>query len=235
MNFQVNFYKLTRTGRISTRSSLESPRASRGAYICICMYIYAHARELSESGSPGARSTARRNHLLSRAQPVSCPDDVGAGLIMSPTRNRNFVRRVPDKSRSRAEPRVRAAGRSMREKEQEQGKEDRSRERGKEEPVISAGTKPRRDYTLSHTVRRAASFQARESSPTVAWPLSTSLSPPPPSGGLRASPVREGLERERAARKHHPNRRPDVLLARLSLSVDLRSRAHRTARCRADA
>jgi len=33
-----------------------------------------------------------------------------------------------------------------------------SRERGKEEPVILAGTKPRRDYTLSHTVRRTALF-----------------------------------------------------------------------------
>lgn len=36
--------------------------------------------------------------------------------------------------------------------------QDRAAKRGKEEPVISAGAEPRRDYTLSHTVRRAALF-----------------------------------------------------------------------------
>lgn len=84
MNFQANFYKLTRTGRISTRSSLESPRAPR-ALTCACENFQ----------DPVPRRSIRRTTIS--PQPVSC-DDVGAGLIMSPTRNRNFVRRVLDKN-----------------------------------------------------------------------------------------------------------------------------------------
>jgi len=84
MNFQVNFYKLTRAGRISMRSSLQPGPLEHRAYM----------QGPSGSGSAASAAPPTPTPL---GGPVS-RDNVGAGLIMSPTRNRNFVRRVPDKS-----------------------------------------------------------------------------------------------------------------------------------------
>jgi len=84
MNFQVNFYKLTRAGRISMRSSLRPGPLEHRAYM------------QGPSGS-GSAASAVPPTPTPLGGPVS-RDNVGAGLIMSPTRNRNFVRRVPDKS-----------------------------------------------------------------------------------------------------------------------------------------
>lgn len=87
---------------------------------------------------------------------------VGAGLIMSPTRNRNFVRRVPDKSKGSSRSHLPRWTRPRRE-----GKEQgiSSRERGKEEPVISARARSRGEITRCHTPFVARhSFRTRGSS-----------------------------------------------------------------------
>lgn len=117
--------------------------------------------ELSRSGSPTRRSDPASHHL--QPQPVSC-DDVGAGLIMSPTRNRNFVRRVPDKSertgalrcvRSRVGKRERSEGRSL---------ESRTRERGT--CYFGGHEAEARLHAVTHRSSRGGSFRSRGSSPT---------------------------------------------------------------------
>lgn len=129
MNSQANFYKLTRTGRISTRSSLESPRAPR-ALTCACENFQ----------DPVPRRSIRRTTFS--PQPVSC-DDVGAGLIMSPTRNRNFVRRVPDKNEAAR------CTRPRREARKEQGR-SRAANEGKRN-LLFRRARSRGEITRCHT------------------------------------------------------------------------------------
>lgn len=149
MNFQANFYKLTHTGRISTRSSLESPRAPR-ALTCAC----------ENFRDPVSRRSIRRATFSPR--PVLY-DNVGAGLIMSPTRNRNFVRRVPDKNEAPSSQcirgRVGKRGRSL-----SRDLEPRTRERGT--CYFGGHGAEARLHAVTHRSSRG-SFRARGSSPTA--------------------------------------------------------------------
>lgn len=149
MNFQANFYKLTRTGRISTRSSLESPRAPR-ALTCACENFQ----------DPVPRRSNRRTTIS--PQPVSC-DDVGAGLIMSPTRNRNFVRRVLDKNEA-PDSRCMYAAASGSEEGAREDLEPRTRERGT--CYFGGHEAEARLHAVTHRSSRG-SFRARGSSPTA--------------------------------------------------------------------
>lgn len=189
----MNFYKLTHIGRISTRSSLESPRAP-------LLRIHAHMRafRIRFPGAQLRRTTFSRS--LFRAT-TSVP-----ALIMSPTRNRNFVRR--DKGCGIGSLGMHAAERPSARKEQ---REDRSRETRERGTCYFDGHEAEaRLHAVTYRSSRG-SFRARGSSPTGG------------RVGLRLPVLRRAETRERErARKRTPSVSTDVLFARLLLSVDLR-------------
>ena len=122
-------------------------------------------RELSRSGFP---TLDLANHLLAAACFVR--RRVGVSLIMSPTRNRNFVRRVPDKNevhcRALPTPSVRLSvrGRVGKRGRSREDLELRTRERGT--CYFDGYEAEARLYAVTHRSSRG-SFRTRGSSPTA--------------------------------------------------------------------